>query len=862
MANFLREYGSGLISNGYRIVPIKRGCKFPSGIKEWTQINADLNQLGLWASAGFEGVGVLTRDNPGIDLDILDADVCNTMIKKVLEKHPGGLVRIGKAPKTLIACRTTTPFKKVRSCTYEDNFGDQHAVEILGDGQQYVAYAEHPDTLRPYIWTGDSNGAGPGIFEVESASLPAICLEDARLVVAWFEEIALQKMQTEGWVKTRDGQGGNPADAEEEDENEDENVLADFANLRPRLGLSDENIRRALASVPADDYDKWIKVGMALWHECDGSEEGFNYWHEWSQTSDNYDNERSCRIRWRGFRPGNGRTTTFATVLHWARKVRMGEDPLGEFKGRFVYVADGDAVHDLEGLGHDKPFLLKEFKNMTANIRIQVMVRAPTVDNPERRVPKEFAVHELWLKDADRQTAYGFVYVPGKPRILWNDERCYINEFWMPTFVNPCKTVTVDGVKRLDEQCCNELLAIFFRHMEYIIPIEAEREWFFSWMAYNIQYPGQRCKVTPLLIATDHGTGRGWIAQLMVSLLGTWNCSKTKMGTLNGESGAGQYQDYMNNNLLCSIEEVKDGGKRYGVTDTIRDYLTEKTLEINLKYGLKTTKSVYTNFFWMSNHADAIVLTEEDRRINVFRTEDGPKGSEYYERLYGWMEGNGRTDSAPGTSGKTGDAMEGLGDGDPDPDDRANGNNGNRNSGVSSADQDKDAEIYDRGGLNVSPGVACLWHWLNQRDLTGFNSYRSMTNQSRRDMIENNMTEVERVFHNVRQNPPYPVMTLAEIQDHILSGRGSSEEYSPDGESDINFMFTGKEKGQIQKLVQQHLQKQEKVGIKISSRQTEEGAVTTFKGQVPTRWVRGWSFVRGQKFTKAEIREMYKTRKK
>jgi len=862
MANYLREYGSGLISNGYRIVPIKRGCKFPSGIREWTQINADLNQLGQWASAGFEGVGVLTRDNPGIDLDILDADVCNTMIKKVLEKHPGGLIRIGKAPKTLIACRTTTPFKKVRSCTYEDNFGDQHAVEILGDGQQYVAYAEHPDTLRPYVWIGDSNGAGPGIFEVESASLPAICLEDARLVVAWFEEIALQKMQTEGWVKTRDGQGGNPADAEEEDENENENVLADFANPRPRLGLTDENIRRALASVPADDYDKWIKVGMALWHECDGSEDGFNYWHEWSQTSDNYENERSCRIRWRGFRPGNGRTTTFATVLHWAREVRMGENPLGEFKDRFVYVADGDMVHDLEGLGHDKPFLLREFKNMTANIRIQVMVRAPLANDPDRRVPKEFAVHELWLKDTDRQTAYGFAYVPGKPRLLWNDERCYVNEFWMPTFVNPCKTVTVDGVKRLDEQCCNELLAIFFRHMEYIIPIEAEREWFYSWMAYNIQQPGERCKVTPLLIATDHGTGRGWIAQLMVSLLGLWNCSKTKMGTLNGESGAGQYQEYMNNNLLCSIEEVKDGGKRYGVTDTIRDFLTEKTLEINLKYGLKATKPVYTNFFWMSNHADAIVLTEEDRRINVFRTEDGPKGSEYYERLYGWMEGNGRTDSAPGTSGKTGDGMEGLADGDPDPDDRANGNNGNRNSGVPSADQDKDAEIYDRGGLNVSPGVACLWHWLNQRDLTGFNSYRSMTNQSRRDMIENNMTEVERVFHNVRQNPPYPVMTLAEIQNHILSGGGSSEDYSLDGESDMNFMFTGKEKGQIQKLVQQHLQKQEKVGIKISSRQTEEGAVTTLKGQVPTRWVRGWSFVRGQKFTKAEIREMYKTRKK
>ena len=49
--------------------------------------------------------------------------------------------------------------------------------------------------------------------------------------------------------------------------------------------------------------------------------------------------------------------------------------------------------------------------------------------------------------------------------------------------------------------------------MEYIIPIEVEREWFYSWMAFNIQKPGTRCKVTPLLIATDHGTGRGWITK-------------------------------------------------------------------------------------------------------------------------------------------------------------------------------------------------------------------------------------------------------------------------------------------------------------------------------------------------------------
>ena len=856
MINYLREYGSGLISNGYRIIPIRRGCKAPIGITGWTQIDADLNQLGQWISAGFEGVGVLTQNNPAIDIDILDEDVSREMVEKVQEQYPDSPIRIGKSPKTLLCYRTDVPFKKVRSNTYEDQFGDQHAVEILGDGQQYVAYAEHPDTLRPYTWFSANGQASTGIFEVNSASLPMLHLEDARLVVDWFEEIAQRKVESEGWVKVRDGQGGTESEAPEDDSADE-----DFSNLRPRLNLTAEQIQRALVYVSADDYDKWIRVGMALWHECEGSERGFDYWHEWSRSSESYTDEHSLRTRWRGFRSRRrGRTITFATVLHWAREARMEENPLGEFMDRFVYVAEGDSVHDLGGFGHDKPLLLKEFKNMTANIITTIETNAPTARDPERVVDKRIPVHSLWLTEPERKTAHGFEYAPDHKKILTDSEgKKFINTFHLPKFANPCKTIEKDGVARMDEACCNRLLAIFFRHMEYIIPVEVEREWFYDWMAFNIQKPAERCKVTPLLIATDHGTGRGWIVQLLNLLLGSWNCTKTKMGTLNGETGAGQFQDFLNNSLLCCIEEVKDGDKRYGITDTIRDYLTEKTLEINLKYGAKTTKTVYTNFFLMSNHADAIVLTEEDRRINVFRTEDKPKGHEYYERLYGWLEGD-RPDF------ETGETYSGSQRSETDSDSGSSDNNPPRDNGdnYSGFFEDNEAEnitVFDRGGSKVSAGVACLWYWLDQRDITGFNGYRSMTNRSRRDMIENNMSELERVFWNVVSMPPYPVMTLQEIQDHIMSGGGTEQDFQ-NGDGDDFLTFSGKERGQIRRLVQQHLQKQDQVKVTQKGVNGDREEVTKNGDQVTTFWVRGWSFNRGEKYTKAEIRKMYENRGK
>ena len=325
--SYLEKYGLGLISNNYKIIPIKKGSKIPA-VKGWTKIDADINQLEQWISAGHEGVGVLCKNNPAVDIDILDEEVSRQMVKAVLQKFPGGLIREGKAPKTLLAYRTDKPFKKVRSKTYEDMFSDHHAVEILGDGQQYVAYAEHPDILKPYMWHGDGNGAPPGIFEVESNSLTIFNLEDARAVVSLFEEIATEKVATDGWVKVKDGTNGSQTDVQGVDIEGDVDEI-DFANIKPRLGLDDGAIRRALASIAKPTYyfyENWVKVGMALWHETNGSEEGLEYWVQWSEQDPNFKSEEDCRSRWPGFRPSRGsRVTTMATVLKWAKKEADGE---------------------------------------------------------------------------------------------------------------------------------------------------------------------------------------------------------------------------------------------------------------------------------------------------------------------------------------------------------------------------------------------------------------------------------------------------------------------------------------------------------------------------------------------------------
>jgi len=70
-----------------------------------------------------------------------------------------------------------------------------------------------------------------------------------------------------------------------------------------------------LSYIPADDYDTWLTVGMALKHEGFGWET----WDEWSRSSAKYA-EGVCERKWRSFNENNaGQPATGGTIDHLAR---------------------------------------------------------------------------------------------------------------------------------------------------------------------------------------------------------------------------------------------------------------------------------------------------------------------------------------------------------------------------------------------------------------------------------------------------------------------------------------------------------------------------------------------------------------
>lgn len=173
-----------LLDNGYEPLPLYRGQKSPKPTG-WTTAIFDEAQVRRWIAAFPDaGVGIRTGDVVGIDIDVLDPDIAHQMGQIVEAKTGATLMRVGLWPKRLYLVRTTRPFakKSIRK------------LEILGQGQQFVAFNIHPKTNLPYYWIGESP------LDVPASDIPlveeAACTDLLNELAALLPPIGVQQRKS------------------------------------------------------------------------------------------------------------------------------------------------------------------------------------------------------------------------------------------------------------------------------------------------------------------------------------------------------------------------------------------------------------------------------------------------------------------------------------------------------------------------------------------------------------------------------------------------------------------------------------------------------------------------------------------
>lgn len=316
-AHLITELRLKLLANGYSPIPVTspdpndpQAGKKPA-IKDWANSNVrTTGEIAAWQHryTHASNTGLVCGRLVAIDIDVDDENAAERILEAVFDSV--GLdtpVRIGRAPRALILCRTKTPMKKRGSKEFILPSGLVAKVEILGEGQQCVVDGIHPKTGSPYRWRDRSpmTMAFGDLPEVDEDQLSAIIArsEDVLRDIGAQPRNTVVKQEAVGKKRARYSSG--PID--------------------PVL------VSEALAFISNDDvdYDSWLRVGFAL-HDGLG-EAGFKLWNEWSKQSKKHDEAFTFRT-WSYFNPGGG--VTIGTIFFlaaqngWRRSAEDGEKPI------------------------------------------------------------------------------------------------------------------------------------------------------------------------------------------------------------------------------------------------------------------------------------------------------------------------------------------------------------------------------------------------------------------------------------------------------------------------------------------------------------------------------------------------------
>lgn len=690
--NYLADLGLDLIELGYPIIPIKPGTKAPQ-MDGWTKVRATAAQHSRWLKDGYGafGIGIITEHFPAIDIDTLDAGLADDMINWCDENLAYAPIRVGRAPKTLLPFRTDEPFNKRFSSEWSDNPPQVdangkpvvHRLEILGRGQQYVAYAVHPDTQQPYTWKSEVQP-----LNCPSDDLPPLTAAQADQVCAAFDLFAERRgLIRLGRTRSRAAPAVNGHDW--------------TADVTAKVGFTIDQVRETLAGIPNEDaesvsYDDWLQVGMAVFHETDGSGEGFDAWEYWSERSHKH-NHAEAQKKWESFAiEGKGRAPiTFRYAMKLAREslqaVREAQaDQIraallaARTKAEFTAAIGLLKETELDALERDafKPAVMAAYERVygakmlaaRAAQSIRPAPRSPT-NKPDWLAPFVFdtgtdtffhletkqalataafnrrydrdiltlaeraagkVVPEAhasdWATNVYQITAVaGVRYCPWEEPLFHRDGKLYAN-----SYSDALVPATPAKLTHRQEQA----IFVFQRHLEHMIIDGRERALFLDWLCHTVR-TGRRANWAVVMLGCE-GDGKTWFGDLMSRVLGG-NVTIAAAASIED-----RFNPWAENAQLVVVEEIRFAGhNRHDIMNHLKPLITNRIIEIHRKNQTQYQTVNTAQYLMFTNHADALPVDDATTRYFVIRTrwqrqaqvrEFGKENPAYYTELNGVLD--------------------------------------------------------------------------------------------------------------------------------------------------------------------------------------------------------------------------------
>jgi len=462
----------------------------------------------------------------------------------------------------------------------------------------------------------------------------------------------------------------------------------DSAIAEQTLDITNEEVKEYLAALPAhysEDGDAWYKVGMAVFHQTGGSEEGYRLFDDFSALNKDKYNERQNRNRWNSFKVDGVNPLTFASVIHWSggkkalvstveRKsiedlidnattvndinqclVETGQRQINSLNVEILLKSIQTKFKLIAGSAPPLNALRKIIKSNRPNelngnfvddhVFIQAHNEYMNIHNKTTMVARAFDTSFGRLtppnSEGEKQNATTFadssikvvnlcMYAPVFDTTFSHEQVEYAN-LYRPSLLKP---VIGDGsvVERVK------------KHVAHILPDEVEQSIFINYLAHNVQQPGKKLYWAIILQGVE-GDGKSFFSEMMQSILGIHNVRS--MSALTLESN---FSGWAVGQCMSFIEELKlDSLRKFDVLNNLKPYITNQSIEVTLKGRDPIVSLNTTNYVALTNYKDAIPVSDNDRRycvlfsqwqqkeqLNVFKASNPT----YYKDLYDDMRNN------------------------------------------------------------------------------------------------------------------------------------------------------------------------------------------------------------------------------
>ena len=209
-------------------------------------------------------------------------------------------------------------------------------------------------------------------------------------------------------------------------------------------------------------------------------------------------------------------------------------------------------------------------------------------------------------------------------RVIKDGQCKYLNTY-IPGSLQPIKPTMGD-------------LKPFFELMNYLFPIEKEREHILNFLAFIVQNPGVKIRHAVLVYSKDYQIGKGSLFSVMTDILGEDNCEPGSVRSILDKGVQ------FTNKILVLIDECRNAGdfaENKKLMNDLKIIITEERIQKRVLYKDFGVTKQFNSFIIFTNNDDALSVSVNDARYFVTENLEPRKEQKFYKDFHTWRKDKG-----------------------------------------------------------------------------------------------------------------------------------------------------------------------------------------------------------------------------